>query len=256
MNVLANQPLQLLPLDALMKTGDVDHADWNFRPLLGQIQKIRFRLIRKLLKVRRWHRLLEIGYGSGVFMPELARHADELFGIDPHPYPDEVANVLAEHGVEAKLATGSATSMPYADGFFDAIVIVSALEFIPDLDQACLEMRRLLTPDGVVIAVTPGQSPLLDLGVKILTGQSAKSDFGDRRAKIIPTLMKHFGVDRQLNSPPFIGRIVPLYTAMRLIAPAQESAPRRNSSFRIASVSELPEQNLDSQFPVAVAVSR
>ena len=63
--------LKLLPREALIQTGEVDHADWNYRPLLGMIQRLRFRLILRILAGRKYHRLLEIGYGSGVFMPEL-----------------------------------------------------------------------------------------------------------------------------------------------------------------------------------------
>src|SRR3978361_950468 len=111
MKALGYEPLKLLPRNALVKTGDVDHAEWNFRPILGQIQRIRFRLIRKLLKGRHWGRLLEVGYGSGVFMPGLARYCDELFGIDPHPHPEAVADVLSKHGVKAQLVSGSAVKM-------------------------------------------------------------------------------------------------------------------------------------------------
>jgi hypothetical protein len=38
----------------------------------------------------------------------------------------------------------------------------------------------------------PGHSPVLDAGLKILTGNSASRDFGDRREQIVPTLHRHF----------------------------------------------------------------
>src|SRR3981081_3067899 len=107
----AGGELRLLPEQALLTTGAVDHASWNYRPILGRIQRLRFDLVRSMLRGSRAHRLLEIGYGSGVFLPELARHADQLHGIDPHPFPDDVAQVLAQHGVQAKLVRGTATQM-------------------------------------------------------------------------------------------------------------------------------------------------
>src|SRR5690606_32215272 len=97
----SSRGLRLLPESALLKTGPVDHADWNYSALFGPVQRLRFRLIRKLLQGRRFERLLEIGYGSGIFMPELARYAEHLYGIDPHEMAAEVAAVLAEHGVQA-----------------------------------------------------------------------------------------------------------------------------------------------------------
>lgn len=100
-----NQPTSpiLLPQDNLLKTGEVDHADWNYRPILGWIQRQRFNLIVSLLAKERVNRLLEVGYGSGVFMPELSDHCRELYGIDIHQKQASVNKVLAEFNVSAKL---------------------------------------------------------------------------------------------------------------------------------------------------------
>src|ERR1041384_3326977 len=95
--------LHLLPQRALVKTGPVDHADWNFRPMLGAIQRSRFRLLLRLLSPQRFDRLLEIGYGSGVFLPELARRCRELHGLDVHEEPERVAAALAAFDVKASL---------------------------------------------------------------------------------------------------------------------------------------------------------
>jgi len=45
------------------------------------------------LKSRR-ARILEIGYGSGVFMPELSARCDELYGVDVHSRHEEVAATI------------------------------------------------------------------------------------------------------------------------------------------------------------------
>ena len=76
--------LKLLPPEVLIKTSEVDHADWNYRPLLSWIQRLRFRHIVSMLAGERFQRLLEVGYGSGIFMPELKQYCDELYGIDLH----------------------------------------------------------------------------------------------------------------------------------------------------------------------------
>jgi ubiquinone/menaquinone biosynthesis C-methylase UbiE len=207
---------KLLPASALLKTGDVDHAIWNYRPVLGLIQRLRFRLIRSLLGKQRYPRLLEIGYGSGVFMPELALHCNELYGIDPHHQEEAVTEVLAKHGVTAKLASGSAESMPYEDSFFDAVVVVSALEFIPDLEKACHEIRRVLAPNGIVAIVTPGHSPMVDFGLRVLTGKSPAKDFEDRRQAILPCLGRSFHVQKRIQYPPLLHHVVRLYTALRM----------------------------------------
>jgi SAM-dependent methyltransferase len=212
--------LRLLPEQALLTTGAVDHDNWNYRPILGRIQRLRFDLVRSMLRDCHAQRLLEIGFGSGVFLPELARHADQLYGIDPHPFTEDVTQVLARHGVRAKLACGTATEMPYESGFFQTVVAVSALEFIDDLTQACREIKRVLAPGGIFTLVTPGHSPLLDFGLRIVTGVSPRDDFQVRRPRILPCLYREFVVDRRADYPPFAHGIR-LYTALRLSVPAE-----------------------------------
>ena len=210
------QALRLLPPEALLKTGEVDHADWNYRPLLGTISRLRFRFVVSLLEGERSRRLLEIGYGSGVFMPELARFSDELYGIDVHQMTGRVAESLAGFNINAQLFSASAAAMPFDDNFFDCAVAVSALEFVDDPGAACREIKRVLKPDGALIVVTPGHSPVVDFGLKILTGKSAKQDYDDRRQKLLPRLLDHFRVERQLVSPPVGHSLIKLYTALKL----------------------------------------
>src|SRR2546422_279428 len=198
-------PLNLLPPRALLKTGSLDHADWNFRPFLGRIQSLRFKLVLSLFPPYRVPRLLEVGYGSGVFMPELAPRARELYGIDIHDQEKQVAEVLVQHDISARLFQGDVTHMAFPDNFFDAVIAVSTLEFVNDQESACQELKRVLTPDGFLIVVTPGHSPVVDLGLRILTGKKAQEDFQGRRESLVPTLERHFSLERRLTAPPPIG---------------------------------------------------
>ena len=209
--------LSLLPRHALITTGPVDHADWSYRDgLIGSVIRRRFSMVGRLLPAR-VPRLLEIGYGSGIFMPRLALHARELHGIDIHTRHKEVQAVLARHGVIASLKSGDVASLPYGDRAFDVIVAVSTLEFIEDLRNATNEMCRVLTPSGFLIMVTPGSSRLLDALLYFATGESASRDYGSRRQHVMPTLLKRFRVDRELVFPPLLGSIAPVYRACRLV---------------------------------------
>jgi len=206
--------LRLLPREALLKTGDVDHAAWNYDGLLGFVSRRRFGLVRSLLPQRRARKLLEVGYGSGVFFPELAKHADELYGADIHDRPADVTQVLARIGIPVQLVTAPAEALPYADGTFDVVVAVSTFEFVTDARKAINELARVLAPDGRVIVVTPGQSPLLDLALRVFTGESAAEDFGDRRKLVVPTLSREMRLERSAYFPlPFP---LPVYRALRL----------------------------------------
>jgi SAM-dependent methyltransferase len=212
--------LSLLPQQDLTVTSEIDHANWNYRPLLGRIQRLRFDLIRSILRGTHATRLLEIGYGSGVFFPELAKYFDELHGIDPHPFAEKVRTVLAQNGVKANLVRGTATDLPFADSFFQTVVAVSALEFIDDLDTVCREVKRVLAPDGRFVVVTPGHSPLLDLGVRMMTGASPKNDFQNRREQILPCLYREFIVHQRVDYPSF-AHGARLYSALSLGIPTK-----------------------------------
>jgi len=206
--------ISLLPREALLKTGDVDHAAWNYDGLLGYVSRQRFALVRSLLPKRRARKLLEVGYGSGVFLPELAQHADALYGADIHERPAEVTAVLAKAGVRAELVTAPAEALPFPDETFDVVVAVSTFEFVVDARRAINELGRVLTPEGRIIVVTPGQSKLLDIALRVFTGESAEKDFGDRRKLVVPTLTSEMRHERSAYFPmPFP---LPVYRALRL----------------------------------------
>jgi ubiquinone/menaquinone biosynthesis C-methylase UbiE len=206
----------LLPRRALVATGRFDHAGWNYLPVLGTIQRVRFGLVEALLPETRVSHLLELGYGSGVFLPGLAERCDTLHGIDVHDQNRAVMEILARSGVRAELRVAGAEALPFADRTMDLVVAVSSVEFFSDLDAACHEVRRVLRRQGRFVVVTPGRSPLVDAGLKVLTGQSAGSDYGARRECVLPTLSRHFTVEREVHFPPLGGRMLRLYDALRL----------------------------------------
>lgn len=210
--------LRLLPHELLIKTGPVDHADWNYRPILGTISRQRHRLCLRLMPRIEQARLLEIGYGSGIFLPELATRCTELHGIDIHPHAAQVAEQLARCQVFAQLRQGSAEDLPYESTSFDLVVALSALEFVPDPEKAAQEICRVLKPQGACILVTPGTSPLVDWGLRVLTGESAKSDYEGRRERLLPALLEHLEIEARRSFPPIIDRFVCLYTALRMKA--------------------------------------
>lgn len=196
--------VKLLPCDALVKTGPVDQAHWNFRPILGPVSRLRYNLLTRLLAPSKVPRLLEVGYGSGILLPELAGRCEELHGIDIHPHSTEVQTRLAAFGVAAHLAEGSAECLPYPSRTFDVVVAVSSLEFVLDQEAASTEIHRVLTRGGRLIVVTPLRSPLADLGLQLLTGKSAKQDFGNRREYLLPTLLRRFRLEAKYKSPQLL----------------------------------------------------
>lgn len=206
---------RLLPRTARIRTSSVEPPTFN---VLGVIQRLRFGLIVSLLPKRRFHRLLEIGYGSGIFLPQLAQHCNHLYAIDIHRHAAQVKVHLRHRCIDAELACGSAASLPFDDKTFDCIVAVSCLEYMDQFEKVAQEIKRVLTPDGCFVFVTPGNSRLIDLAVKLLTTRSMKQHYGDRRDHLIPILLNSFTVQR-VEAIPRVGGLLSFYRGMRLGVP-------------------------------------
>jgi len=210
--------IELLPRHSLVRTSEVDHADWNYRTILGFLQRTRFRLVVRLMDDLEPGNILEIGYGSGVFFPELDRRGRSLSGVDIHDKTDEVRAALHERGLEADIHSCSVTEMPFADDAFDCAIAISALEYVVDIDRGCREILRVLRPGAPLILVTPGQSPLLDFGLRVLGGENADDNYGDRRRNLMVALERHFVVDRLIQWPVPGLTWFTVYRALRLRA--------------------------------------
>lgn len=200
----------------------MDHAVWNYRPVLGSIQRSRFQLLLALLRDEPRDSLLEIGFGSGVLLPQLKHVARQLYGLDVHEEIGRVSEVLASRGVPADLVAGSATDIPFSTGSFDCVVAVSCLEYVEEIDLACSEIRRVMATDGVFVIVTPFHSALADLGHRLVTGVSATDHYGGRRKRLLPALLRTFSVEEWRTAR--IARIgPPIYHGLRLRPRQMES---------------------------------
>ncbi|GAB3796531.1 class I SAM-dependent methyltransferase [Humibacter antri] len=62
---------------------------------------------------------------------------------------------LARRRGAERLAVGSADALPVGDGAVAAVVCSMALMVLPDLPSTLTEVRRVLSPDGVFVAIYP-----------------------------------------------------------------------------------------------------
>ena len=160
-----------LPRRALMlKTNAHDPVDYYYRPLIGPAYRQRLALAIDALGGRRYDRLLEIGYGSGILLPELARHCADLHGIDLHDQLAPVRHMLSVERVQADLKTGSVTDLEYPDSYFDAVVCLSVLEHLEPvtLARALSEIKRVCRPGGVAVIGYPIRNLITDAFFRLL----------------------------------------------------------------------------------------
>lgn len=92
-------------------------------------------------------RILDVGCGIGSLEERLS--ASNIVGLDR----SEAMIQAARKRVSAPFILGDATALPVATESADAVVFVSTLEFIPDIDTVLTEATRVLDSEGVLIAL-------------------------------------------------------------------------------------------------------
>lgn len=119
----------------------------------------------KFLGDKKYQSLLDAGTGIGYFLPALASIADKVEAIDYHPESLEVARFMLDKRniSNVNLIHGDILRMPYPDQSFDAVICLSAFEHIENLDQAFSEIKRVLKPEGILIAGYPMEDWLTKL---------------------------------------------------------------------------------------------
>lgn len=111
----------------------------------------------RALQLRDGMSVLEIGFGNGLFFPELAAQANDLklSGLDFSEAMMKEAKArnpeLVKNGTLA-LHFGSSDRMPFADASFDRIYCINVVYFWEDPTAHLHEVKRVLKPGGQFIA--------------------------------------------------------------------------------------------------------
>lgn len=204
----------------LKKTGEVDYYDWNYKFPIKYIQQYRFKKIVQLLGKKKYPVLLEAGTGSGIFLPELSKYCEHLYACDIHHDFDNVAILCKKYGIKNyHLSTQSIDNTNFSDESFDAVVAVSMLEFVPDIQKALSEIKRILKKDGVFITICPMESSILDFFLLLYTRKPPKEESGDSRQKVSTLLEQNFTIIKKGYMVPLIGKFFPVYTHYKLKKP-------------------------------------
>ncbi len=110
----------------------------------------------KCLNIQPADRILEIGFGPGVAIEEIAHLAPDgyIAGIDHSPEMLAMAEQrnrkpIIEERVE--LIIGTADELPYDDASFDKVFAVNVFHFWPDPTAELKECQRVLKPGGMIL---------------------------------------------------------------------------------------------------------
>ena len=103
------------------------------------------------LAVESGQAVLDLGCGGGHLVRELALAVGDggrAVGLDMSAEQLSAARALCAGLPAAELTEGDATDMSFEDGTFDGLASIQALEYVPDVDGALAEARRVLKPGG------------------------------------------------------------------------------------------------------------
>lgn len=101
--------------------------------------------------------LLDLGCGTCFYFPLLAKHADQLTGVDLCvPMLQQAEQLIEKHGLtNCQVRESSALSLPLEDSSIDVAHSWDFLHHVQDIDKTVEEIRRVLKPGGRYVAVEP-----------------------------------------------------------------------------------------------------
>jgi len=106
-------------------------------------------------------RLLEAGCGPGIMLPELLAMGFEVQATDiSSEMLRRARQRMHGHPLAARCRIGSADleRLPFPDAFFDAVLAMGVLEYLPNYAHALREMSRVLRPGGVAVLTAPNRA--------------------------------------------------------------------------------------------------
>ena len=129
---------------------------WNlYAPLyetaMKPDQKLYDEVAQLIKKKIRGKEVLELACGPGNLSMMIASAAKQLTATD---YAERMIAQAKkkDNPFHIVFEQADAMNLPYEDGSFDAVVIANALHIVPEPEKVLEEIRRVLRPDGILIA--------------------------------------------------------------------------------------------------------
>lgn len=118
-------------------------------------------------------KILDLGYGDGRNMPLLHNLKFDIYGVEISETINQLAtNLLESLGVQACLKTGSNSSIPFADHYFDYLLACHACYYVSESEtfsDNLNEICRVLKPGGIFICSLPWKDTYILEGSKEIT---------------------------------------------------------------------------------------
>ena len=183
--------LKLLPADQYKGVNQYDPIKYYYWPIFGRMYRGRVELA--LNECAGGERVLEVGFGTGLAFPNLHDMYKEIHGIDLTADIEAVKSVFEPLNIPLFLEKGDVLKMSYEDNFFDTVLMVSILEHLKpvELEQAFVEVRRVLKPGGQMVYGTPVEKPFMVFMFQML-GHNIRDEHFSTEKEIAAAARKAF----------------------------------------------------------------
>lgn len=162
---------------ALRPAEDVEFYGYD-NPLLREMFWQRLAVVNRLLErhARDRSSCLDLGTGSGVFLPTLSRTFTDVVAVDQSV--SEAANVVAAYGLaNVALRQCDVLTESFGRGAFKAIVAADVLEHFPHTESIAVRLRDWLADDGLLVTSLPTESLLYVLLRKVFGVEKPKDHY-------------------------------------------------------------------------------
>ncbi len=104
--------------------------------------------------------ILEIGFGTGLNLPQYPEHVRRITTVDPNPGMHcKAQKRIKKSGIEVDQRLLSSEDLPFDEAAFDCLVSTFTLCSIEDVSLALGEIYRVLRPGGRFLFLEHGLSP-------------------------------------------------------------------------------------------------
>ncbi|HEX9859946.1 MAG TPA: class I SAM-dependent methyltransferase, partial [Nitrospirota bacterium] len=124
------------------------YGSWYLTPFGAQCHRLERDALFSLAWFNSGERVLDAGCGTGIYLEELRRIGIKAVGLDRDR---AMLDFAAKKSPGSMLVEGHLVPLPFRSLFFDKVLCVCALEFVPEPEKAVREMVRVLKPGGVLL---------------------------------------------------------------------------------------------------------
>lgn len=210
----------LPPKGTFTQGGPDDPLPYYYHPIAGVLYRERINCCLSLLTPP-YHKLLDIGYGSGILLPTLFSICSELVAVDRDSDPVPVSLVLEEMGIHVRLIQDDITTADFCDHSFDLITAFSVLEEVRDLPGVLNVIAQLLRPGGTLLVGMPRVDKLMEILFRCIGYTGIEEEHVHSYKTFLDFALRNlnFHLGGFSKMPRKVPRFAALYYAMLLVKP-------------------------------------